>query len=157
MERMGAPLDDVVPSLKAQRRKAGGKVAFGPIAVALLDCVQAIHLGRHLFVDVKPENFMLAPKGKNLADRIRMIDLGLFWPLHVRDYTRANSLPMVRMLSSLVLPSTPLSTFTTAMHSVGGMIWRLSDTSLQNYSLALSERKVVFLGVRGRRMNTFSR
>jgi serine/threonine protein kinase/pSer/pThr/pTyr-binding forkhead associated (FHA) protein len=80
MERMESPLSELVPLLLKNSKKS--KVAVGPIAVQLLNCVQAIHERKHLVVDIKPENFMLAAAGKskNLESRIRILDLALVAP-----------------------------------------------------------------------------
>jgi serine/threonine protein kinase len=80
MERMESDLSEVVPLLLKTSKKA--KVAVGPIAVQLLNCVRAIHKRKHLVVDIKPENFMLAAAGKskNLESRIRILDLALVVP-----------------------------------------------------------------------------
>lgn len=76
---MESQLSEVVPLLLKASKKS--KVAVGPIAVQLLDCVQAIHERKHLVVDIKPENFMLAAgKSKNLESRIRILDLALVAP-----------------------------------------------------------------------------
>jgi serine/threonine protein kinase len=97
MERMQSPLGDVVPLLLQNSAKS---VAFGPIAAGLLSCVQAIHEHKHVVVDVKPENFMLATPvvskkaavtkkkqaskqqqhAEELASRIRILDLALVQP-----------------------------------------------------------------------------
>ena len=108
MERMDGPLTDVVPLLIASAKKkkktttGGGSftsVDLGPIATTLISHVEAFHDMRLLFVDVKADNFMLAPehsaasgskkkKGRKsttssssasqlLANRIRLIDFGL--------------------------------------------------------------------------------
>lgn len=80
MERMESDLSELVPLLLKASKKS--KVAVGPIAVQLLNCVQAIHKRKHLVVDIKPENFMLAAAGKskNLESRIRILDLALVIP-----------------------------------------------------------------------------
>lgn len=78
MERMDGTLMEVIPRLvSSAKRTRYGKIPFGNIAVRLLDCLQALHETGFLFVDVKPENFMLSKDGKTLADKIRMIDFGL--------------------------------------------------------------------------------
>jgi pSer/pThr/pTyr-binding forkhead associated (FHA) protein len=86
MEKMGCQLSDVVPLLMNQNRSAK-TISFGPIAVQLLVCVQAIQERKHVVVDVKPDNFMLADgsgKGstvaQKLASRIRILDLALVQP-----------------------------------------------------------------------------
>ena len=107
MERMDGPLTDVVPLLVASAKKkksattttgsSTGVIDIGPIATTLISHMEAFHAMRLLFVDVKADNFMLAPepsaasggkkKGRKstssssasqlLADRIRLIDFGL--------------------------------------------------------------------------------
>ncbi|KAL7516549.1 hypothetical protein ACHAWX_001552 [Stephanocyclus meneghinianus] len=72
---MSAPLEDVVPillDLHANSSSAVNKIPLGDVAVAMLDCIQALHERGLVFVDVKSENFMLA-----VAERIRLIDFGL--------------------------------------------------------------------------------
>eukprot|EP00979_Chaetoceros_neogracilis_P014726 scaffold4843_cov266-Chaetoceros_neogracile.AAC.8 len=69
-----------------------GDIDIGPIAARLLKLMEAIHETQHVFIDVKPENFMLAyahpsPKRSQkkrsmgiidtFAERIRIIDFGL--------------------------------------------------------------------------------
>lgn len=77
MEKMDGTLYDVIPRLLAGKRTRGNKIPFGNVAARLLDCLQALHETGFLFVDVKPENFMLSKDGKTLADKVRMIDFGL--------------------------------------------------------------------------------
>eukprot|EP00934_Nitzschia_sp_Nitz4_P003652 Nitzschia sp. Nitz4//scaffold75_size92586//87654//89943//NITZ4_004872-RA/size92586-augustus-gene-0.84-mRNA-1//1//CDS//3329557756//3642//frame0 len=88
MERMDAPLYEVVPQLLGSAKKSDKFIDLGPICVQLLRCIEAIHTRRHVFVDVKPENFMLtfpgtkAPKkgttvAQNLAARVRILDLAM--------------------------------------------------------------------------------
>jgi hypothetical protein len=85
---MELPLDDVVPLLLQQNKKSTAKtVNFGPIAAQLLACVQAIQERKHVVVDIKSDNFMIAyGKGKGttaaqqLASRIRILDLALVQP-----------------------------------------------------------------------------
>jgi serine/threonine protein kinase len=81
LEQMHSPLEAIVAALVKHQ---SGSVSFGPIALQLLGCVQAIHDRRHVVVDIKRENFMLAGgagKGSNLetklASRIRILDLAL--------------------------------------------------------------------------------
>ena len=101
MERMQAGFSSIVPLLVAATvaEKNSIAIAIGPIATRLIRLMEAIHETQHVFIDVKPENFMLAiatateesqskPTKKTstkkktlpayaLAERIRMIDLGL--------------------------------------------------------------------------------
>ena len=62
MERMAAPLSEVVPILRESHCKARGiaKIPFGDVPVAMFDCIRAMHENGNLFIDVKPENFMLS-------------------------------------------------------------------------------------------------
>jgi serine/threonine protein kinase len=92
MERMDAPLFDVIPRLLAGKRLArSGKIPFGNVASALLDCLEALHDETgFLFVDVKPENFMLSQDGKTLAEKIRMIDFALIQLVRGIDGRRPN-------------------------------------------------------------------
>lgn len=84
LERMELELSQIVPLLL---RGSGSTINFGPIAIQLLACVQAIQERKHVVIDIKPDNFMLAPgKGKGstdvqkLASRIRLLDLALVQP-----------------------------------------------------------------------------
>lgn len=113
MERMEAPLWDVVSALLLPQQKAsskGGDIDIGPIAKRLVSCVENVHTRNYLMVDVKPENFMLASQAGNqngssktsktatankkraaksgnvaedLATKVRMLDLGLAEPYRV--------------------------------------------------------------------------
>lgn len=83
MEKMQSPLSSIVTELM-KSSKSSSTIAFGPVAVQLLKCVQAIQENKHIVVDIKPENFMLssdAGKGSGtaakLASRIRILDLAL--------------------------------------------------------------------------------
>lgn len=95
MERMQGGFSSIVPLLVAENSSTSSSksssIAIGPIATRLIRLMEAIHETQHVFVDVKPENFMIAiateskPTKKkssptlalSLAERIRMIDLGL--------------------------------------------------------------------------------
>lgn len=89
MERMAAPLSEVVPILHESHGKAGGvaKIPLGDVAVAMFDCIRAMHENGNLFIDVKPENFMLGSasadssakrrKKESVSQRVRLIDFGL--------------------------------------------------------------------------------
>ena len=95
MERMASPLKDAVPILLQSRCKnkvndSAVKIPLGDLAVAMLNCIQAMHESNNLVVDVKPENFMLSsstsstksgksnkPSSSDLSQRIRLIDFGL--------------------------------------------------------------------------------
>eukprot|EP00980_Cylindrotheca_fusiformis_P007206 scaffold1525_cov142-Cylindrotheca_fusiformis.AAC.6 len=84
MERMEHELSHIVHLLL---RGSDTVINFGPIAIQLLACVQAIQERKHVVIDIKPDNFMLAPgKGKGstqvqkLASRIRILDLALVQP-----------------------------------------------------------------------------
>lgn len=90
MEKMDAPLSSIVPIMA----ETDG-IYIGPIAERFVRLLESLHGTCLLFVDVKPENFMLGScsvssgntshrKGifteshvRQLADRIRMIDFGL--------------------------------------------------------------------------------
>ena len=67
----------------------GGKTKtakVGTIAARLVSCIEAIHERKHVFVDIKPENFMLAAaagdgsegqddiRPEKIAKRIRILD-----------------------------------------------------------------------------------
>ena len=91
MERMAAPLSEVVPILldsHSSKTKGVTKIPLGDVAVAMLNCIQAMHEKGNLFVDVKSENFMLSSpsaasskRGKkapnDVSQRVRLIDFGL--------------------------------------------------------------------------------
>lgn len=97
MERMDAPFPFLVHTLyhealtKRNKKRGSGSrsssaansakelsIPIGPIASRLLSLMEAIHETKHVFVDVKPDNFMLV--GGNIqhqSSNIRMIDFGL--------------------------------------------------------------------------------
>jgi serine/threonine protein kinase len=93
MERMAAPLSEVVNILHESYGKAGKgvvKIPFGDVPVAMFDCIRAMHDNGNLFIDVKPENFMLggvtdssigkkrgSKQQESLGQRVRLIDFGL--------------------------------------------------------------------------------
>ncbi|CAB9497595.1 kinase I isoform alpha [Seminavis robusta] len=87
MEKMKAPFWDVIPELL---RSGSSQIGIGPIGEQLLTCVQVFHDKKHVLVDIKPENFMLAYNDHNqkktkkkesvaegLAGKLRVLDLGL--------------------------------------------------------------------------------
>lgn len=81
IERMDCEISQIVPILLKTK---GTTINFGPIAVKLLECIQAIQDRKQIVVDVKAENFMLTcDKGTGstdvdkLASRIRLLDLAL--------------------------------------------------------------------------------
>jgi len=94
MEKMESPLCSIIPMI-VNDHVVDTPIDFGPIAERFVRLMEALHDAQLVFVDVKPENFMLAPscstggqssqkKGKNMgsnvkavADRLRMIDFGL--------------------------------------------------------------------------------
>ncbi|KAL9189101.1 hypothetical protein ACHAXT_011591 [Thalassiosira profunda] len=92
MERMAAPLSEAVPLLLDAHGKTG-KIPLGDLAVAMLNCLEAMHAKNNLFVDVKSDNFMLAAPGSGSSSkgkgkksnkktcevgaRVRLIDFGL--------------------------------------------------------------------------------
>ena len=53
MERMAAPLSEVVPILRESHCKARGiaKIPFGDVPVAMFDCIRAMHENGNLFID----------------------------------------------------------------------------------------------------------
>lgn len=96
MERMAAPLSEVIPILLESHSKAAKvtKIPLGDVAIAMLNCIQAMHDKGNLFVDVKPENFMLSSSNSaaasskksmkssssnngDVSQRVRLIDFGL--------------------------------------------------------------------------------
>mmetsp|Transcript_27555 Transcript_27555/g.55276 ORF Transcript_27555/g.55276 Transcript_27555/m.55276 type:complete len:622 (-) Transcript_27555:127-1992(-) len=90
MERMAAPLAEIVPILlnNNSTKASSIKIPLGDVATSLFNCIHAMHTQNYLFQDVKPDNFMLATpnnntsRGKkssnnNVANRIRLIDFGL--------------------------------------------------------------------------------
>jgi pSer/pThr/pTyr-binding forkhead associated (FHA) protein len=99
MEKMQQELSQIVPLLL--RKASGPSINFGPIATQLLACIQAIQERKHVVLDVKAENFMLAAptarRGKGpsseehkLASRIRLLDLALVQPWSSIGSHRAN-------------------------------------------------------------------
>ncbi len=88
MERMESSFTAaVVPQLYNSRSKEVD-VDVGCIMARLIRLMEGIHNTQHVFIDVKPENFMLAPSTSTTSSRtsksgmfhpeqIRMIDLGL--------------------------------------------------------------------------------
>lgn len=97
MERMSNPFQDAVSILLESHCKcsAAAKIPLGNVAIAMLDCIRAMHEKGFVFVDVKPENFMLSrssstKSGKSagkssasdLSQRIRLIDFGLVEGIH---------------------------------------------------------------------------
>ncbi|KAL7552725.1 hypothetical protein ACHAWF_015961 [Thalassiosira exigua] len=92
MERMSAPLTEVVTILLDSHQKANGrvlKIPMGDVATAMLDCITALHEQGYVFVDVKTENFMLSgtsaasskkikkASNNSVGERVRLIDFGL--------------------------------------------------------------------------------
>eukprot|EP00978_Attheya_sp_CCMP212_P047488 scaffold421402_cov48-Attheya_sp.AAC.4 len=85
MERMEAPLANVIPMLvEEQRKKKNASIPLGELAMRMVDCIEAVHERFLLFVDVKPENFMLSASAKSksrkigdIVNLVRMIDFGL--------------------------------------------------------------------------------
>ncbi|EKU20675.1 serine threonine protein kinase cki3, partial [Nannochloropsis gaditana CCMP526] len=63
---------------------------FSPATLAdygkqMLDGIQQMHERQLLFIDVKPENFMLGLPGTRASKRVFLVDLGL-----VEKYTGSN-------------------------------------------------------------------
>lgn len=92
MERMAAPITDVSRLLLQSHSKSmsakKAQVAVGEVAAAMLTCLQSVHDAGMVYVDVKPDNFMLAPPSGGggrrggspssaVASRVRLIDFGL--------------------------------------------------------------------------------
>jgi serine/threonine protein kinase len=97
MERMEDSIEAIVPML-LQHKPSSKTISVGPIAVRLLECVQAIHGCKNVVRDIKTDNFMLARPGTSgkksdtfedeLAARIRLIDLALasqYTPMYKSD------------------------------------------------------------------------
>lgn len=92
MDRMEAPLAHIISILHDSHVKSPvSKVPLGDVAVSMLNCLHAMHSTGLVYVDVKTDNFMLAPANKSkkgsLGDRIRLIDFGLVESIH--DMTTA--------------------------------------------------------------------
>jgi serine/threonine protein kinase len=84
MERMDQPLTTVVSALTGGKKSSSKTINVGPIAVKLIECIQAIHERSNVVCDVKTANFMLATgdgtgqtSEDKLASRIRLLDLAL--------------------------------------------------------------------------------
>ena len=98
MERMAAPISEAIPILLDShngKKKGFTKIPMGDVAVAMLNCLQAMHNNGNLVIDVKTENFMLSSNsnsnaaasskrggGKktatnNVSELVRLIDFGL--------------------------------------------------------------------------------
>ena len=75
---------DVIPNLAAKSKDSC--IQLGEVAVALISLLEAVHNMKRLFIDVKPDNFMAckpsARKSSSIAQRLRMIDLGLVESFH---------------------------------------------------------------------------
>ncbi|CAJ1946357.1 unnamed protein product [Cylindrotheca closterium] len=94
LEKMDYELSNIVPALL---RTKGTSIDFGPIAVKLVECIQAVQERKQVVVDIKPDNFMLTcDKGKGstdaqkLASRIRLLDLALVKPWKSMESHREN-------------------------------------------------------------------
>ena len=84
---MQSPLSEVIPLLLESNVNSRGvkKIPMGDVAIAMLNCIQAMHEKGNLFVDVKPENFMLSRTSAaaskrsktDVSQRVRLIDFGL--------------------------------------------------------------------------------
>ncbi len=83
MERMSNPFNDIV-QLLLQSHTKGVKhmnIPLGNVATAMLKCITSMHKKGVIYVDVKPENFMLSKNssksGKNcndtLSQRVRSV------------------------------------------------------------------------------------
>lgn len=91
MERMEADLFSILPALVKQG--SSKTVNLASVAQKLIDILETFHKLHYVLVDVKPDNFMLATAGrkeKNMADRIRLLDLGLIQSLVSFDGFRKN-------------------------------------------------------------------
>mmetsp|Transcript_22106 Transcript_22106/g.46807 ORF Transcript_22106/g.46807 Transcript_22106/m.46807 type:complete len:613 (+) Transcript_22106:184-2022(+) len=87
MERMTNPFKDIVKILLQSNAKDGERIniPLGNVATTMLKCISSLHEKGIIYVDVKPENFMLSKNAsksgtKNndtLSRRIRLIDFGL--------------------------------------------------------------------------------
>jgi serine/threonine protein kinase len=80
IERMEQELWEALPSLPNNKNS----IALGPLAQRMLYIFQQVHEQGYLVVDVKPENFMVAPPASpagesysSIVDRLRLVDLGL--------------------------------------------------------------------------------
>lgn len=84
---MESPLSNVVPILLDSLGNPKGikKIPMGSVAIAMLDCIESMHKNGYIFVDVKPENFMLSSTSfdsstrskPDVGRRVRLIDFGL--------------------------------------------------------------------------------
>ncbi len=81
MEQMEASFQSLVSRLVHASKSTSTAVEIGSVAVRLIQLMEGVHSTHHVFVDVKPDNFMIssstARTSTKIADQIRMIDLGL--------------------------------------------------------------------------------
>ena len=143
MERMAAPLSEVVPILHESHGKAGGvaKIPLGDVAVAMFDCIRAMHENGNLFIDVKPENFMLGSasadssakrrKKESVSQRVRLIDFGLverYGDMSASKH-RVNDHPNATLIGTPAYVSRNIMSGHTASVE---MIWKLSAMSYRS-------------------------
>jgi serine/threonine protein kinase len=89
MERMECGLFQGLPKIVRRAPSTLPFIEIGPIAVRLIELIEAIHQLKHIVVDVKPDNIMFAPDATKttrktlekdigaLAQRLRLVDFGL--------------------------------------------------------------------------------
>lgn len=133
MQKMDSTISGIVPVLL--QSSSATTTNLGPIAVRLLECLQAIHDCHNIVRDVKEENFMLAPltgkeKGSvetKLASRVRLIDLALCtqWTPSYRETSASPELLGTPLYASLNLHNGQKSSFRDDLEALGYVISEL--------------------------------
>jgi serine/threonine protein kinase len=99
---MQCELFDAVPALVDAHLGSSKKtIPFAPLAMRLIDLVEAIHKSKNILLDVKPDNLMidlnvhLSKKltTEALAKSIRLVDLGLLKSFYGTDGNHVPNLP----------------------------------------------------------------
>lgn len=145
MEKMDSGLSSVVTHV-LQIKPSSKEISFGPVAVRLLTCVQAIHDRGNIIRDVKTENFMLArgngqgssPEQK-IASRIRLLDLALAaqWTSTYRETIEGENLVGTPLYASLNVHVGKKPSFRDDLEALGYVIAELltqlyaGDSSMQ--------------------------
>jgi serine/threonine protein kinase len=102
VERMQCELFHSVPALVDAYLESGKKaIPFAPLAVRLINLVEAIHKSKNILLDVKPDNLMIDSNVKlskqltteALAKSIRLVDFGLLKSFYGTDGDHVPNLP----------------------------------------------------------------